>query len=341
MTTMTLDELIDAAEDRARDLGAQHGKQAGARVDIPDQETARRILIGIRDGDPVVLDALPDADLSGQWADDLSSETLPAAVDYPPEPTSLAGRSAWDMWSTGRNDLATAYENGFAIDVVDEVTSRALYHLACENESAAVQAFIDGDQVTCAGCYRPLTRAQNDINGPSYWAHEQVSHNQDCNLDEDELRPVLVSDIPSEDQGDEGVTLTGETVANLADPATTIPREDIIPTVAVGGAGGSDAWNPGTAPKRAPSLSSTIHHERAWWYASGRLDDYDDTILEATEGVHGWRERPEGAEDRFADQYATIRVAYESEKRTSAPSMRGAWHSFIASECQHIEAPNA
>lgn len=85
---MTRHMVADACEKYAAELGAEHGKNAaswwemdaiGGRASGNPAETARRVLQGLEDGDPVIYDAIPHADLSGEWAGDM---TGPELVDY-------------------------------------------------------------------------------------------------------------------------------------------------------------------------------------------------------------------------------------------------------------------
>lgn len=81
--------LDDAASAYAEQLGAEHGANAaawweqdaiGGRAGGDVAETARAVLAGIEDGDPMVLDSLPTADLSGQWAGEMTGPDLVAEV---------------------------------------------------------------------------------------------------------------------------------------------------------------------------------------------------------------------------------------------------------------------
>jgi len=87
----TFRSTVDEANDTLEALGVEHarneadwwaqynvGGRAGA-VDVA--RTARTVLRGIEDGEPVVMDALPSADLSGEWADGLTVADLLAQVD--------------------------------------------------------------------------------------------------------------------------------------------------------------------------------------------------------------------------------------------------------------------
>lgn len=57
--------------DNAREIGTDHGRNAASWVfdGNTDRETYVAFRRGIDDGDPEVLDFIPTADLSGQWAE--------------------------------------------------------------------------------------------------------------------------------------------------------------------------------------------------------------------------------------------------------------------------------
>lgn len=76
---------VDAALEAATDLGADHGRDAaawwtqenvGGRVTGDASPVARRVLAGLDDGDPEILDGMPNADLSGTWADGITVADL-------------------------------------------------------------------------------------------------------------------------------------------------------------------------------------------------------------------------------------------------------------------------
>jgi hypothetical protein len=56
--------------DRVEARGYADGHAAATWVEVPDEETARKILAGFSEGDPEVLDALPAPRLGGEYADD-------------------------------------------------------------------------------------------------------------------------------------------------------------------------------------------------------------------------------------------------------------------------------
>ena len=65
---------------------------------------AERILAGLDDGDPEILDGIPAADLSGQWADGLTPRGLLDWIGADPDSTRAA---------EAESDLCDAYESAF------------------------------------------------------------------------------------------------------------------------------------------------------------------------------------------------------------------------------------
>jgi hypothetical protein len=105
------DETIAAAEA----LGAEHGRNAGSWVTDGNTtpETYRRLLEGIRDGDPEILDALPCAPLSGEWAGDPTPASVLAELDVAED-------------DDDADDVLSAYEDAYRSAVVDEVERACL-----------------------------------------------------------------------------------------------------------------------------------------------------------------------------------------------------------------------
>jgi hypothetical protein len=105
-----IDEILEQAEEAGYDLG----KAAGSCVvdgNTP-QESARRLLQGIEDGDPEVLDQLPGAPLSGEWAGALMPRDVLAWYEL-------------DEEHDAADDVLRAFEDGFGRGVVDEVVHSA------------------------------------------------------------------------------------------------------------------------------------------------------------------------------------------------------------------------
>lgn len=131
---------FDIAIAYARDLGAREGHGAagwfemdtfGGHVTRGASEAARRVIAGIENGDPTVLNALPTADLSGQWADRMTGPGLvadaldEAGLNEGTNPT--AYRKAADNWFTS---ICDAYETAFDLAVQDEVLRTAKLTIA-------------------------------------------------------------------------------------------------------------------------------------------------------------------------------------------------------------------
>jgi hypothetical protein len=120
LVSEAMSEHIAAATKKAASIGGQHGINAadwycqeimGGRAPGDAAVTARKILAGIDDGDPAVLDSLPFADLSGEQADALTVAGLLADVD-------LAG---FDIAGMVAEEVADAYEDAFRTAAVDTV----------------------------------------------------------------------------------------------------------------------------------------------------------------------------------------------------------------------------
>jgi hypothetical protein len=70
-------------------------------------EMAERVLTGIDDGDPEILDAIPRPDLSGEWADRMTADDLVEGL------TGI-DRADWtEKIQDARGDLCDAYEDAF------------------------------------------------------------------------------------------------------------------------------------------------------------------------------------------------------------------------------------
>lgn len=104
-------------EAKAREIGAEHGNSAaqwweqdaiGGRTTGDPTPTATRVLRGIEDGDPEIYDSLPSPDLSGQWADSYTSNSL--IEDCASEVDIELGD---ERLVDGASDLCDAYEEAF------------------------------------------------------------------------------------------------------------------------------------------------------------------------------------------------------------------------------------
>jgi hypothetical protein len=100
-------EIEDAEwiAERARIIGTEHGRIAagwweqnaiGGRATRVDRLAVQRIIDGIEDGDPEILDSIPHANLSGEWADGYSSQDLQDELGY----------SSDDCWECDEYELA-------------------------------------------------------------------------------------------------------------------------------------------------------------------------------------------------------------------------------------------
>jgi hypothetical protein len=105
-----LDEIIERAEQEGYDAG----RAAGSWLLDGDsmEDAARRLLHGIEDGEPEIMDALPSAPLSAEWADSLT-------------PSEVLGRYDLDADHDAADDVLRAFEDGYERGVKDEAVRSA------------------------------------------------------------------------------------------------------------------------------------------------------------------------------------------------------------------------
>jgi hypothetical protein len=138
---MKLIRLHEKAEQYAHDRGGRDGENAaewyvqdafGGRVTSPAAalHSARRIIVGIGDGDPEVMDALPAPDLSGEWADGTSSRDLIADSISATGVDNLKHARLWLAMEQDGEDFCIAYEEGFTDAVGEAVEKAAREHVA-------------------------------------------------------------------------------------------------------------------------------------------------------------------------------------------------------------------
>jgi hypothetical protein len=108
-----LAQMRAASADAGRAAAEWWGQDTvGGRASGDVRATARRILAGIDDGDPAVLDTLPSLDTSGQPADDTTGWELFAAA--------TGDRTGWFGLSIQQRDEALdAYRDGFDTAATD------------------------------------------------------------------------------------------------------------------------------------------------------------------------------------------------------------------------------
>lgn len=100
----------DEAETKMREAGAEHGRNAASWYFDGNTplETYRTVARGILDGDPEVMDTLPNSPLSGEWAD----EPTPSSVFRDVLDLDLHAESSfWGPETT--SELLDAYEEAF------------------------------------------------------------------------------------------------------------------------------------------------------------------------------------------------------------------------------------
>ncbi len=110
---------IDEVVERAEREGYDHGVTAGSWLldGNSSEDAARRLLRGIEDGDPEILDALPCSPLSTEWADSLT-------------PADVLGWYDLDSEHDAADDVLRAFEDGFSRGVEVEAVRSATAFLA-------------------------------------------------------------------------------------------------------------------------------------------------------------------------------------------------------------------
>jgi ribosome modulation factor len=105
---------VEDVLERAEQEGYEAGKAAGSWLldGNSSEETARRLLAGIEDGDPEILEALPSSPLSGECADGLM-------------PRDVLGWYDLDEEHDAADDVLRAFEDGYDRGVQDEATRSA------------------------------------------------------------------------------------------------------------------------------------------------------------------------------------------------------------------------
>ena len=100
--------------ERAEEEGYDQGKAAGSWLldGNSKEEAARRLLQGIEDGDPEIIDTLPSSPLSGEYADGLL-------------PRDVLGRFDLDEQHDAADEILSAFEDGYARGVQDEAVRTA------------------------------------------------------------------------------------------------------------------------------------------------------------------------------------------------------------------------
>jgi hypothetical protein len=105
----TLKNLTEAELERLAELAAAEGRSCGEAAaswffdgNTP-VEAYQRVLTGIEDGDPEILDALPAPRLSGEWAGDPTPASLVEACgvkaeDWEPDALSWLTDNLCDAW---------------------------------------------------------------------------------------------------------------------------------------------------------------------------------------------------------------------------------------------------
>lgn len=104
----------EVAKAEAEAIGREHGRNAASWYEV-DEEATDRFLQGIEDGDPEILDTLPTADLSGEWADGYTTRQLLADLGLDEDAEGV---------QDAESDLADAYADAFNAEAERAVVNR-------------------------------------------------------------------------------------------------------------------------------------------------------------------------------------------------------------------------
>ena len=116
--------MFDNLRETAERLGTEDGTAAASWFEFNDAHAA--IIAGMEDCDPAVLDCLPFLDLSGQWADGVtSSDVLAAILEASDDETS-------DLATEDEDALIDAYQSAYDEAVSGEIYRMATYHVSRE-----------------------------------------------------------------------------------------------------------------------------------------------------------------------------------------------------------------
>jgi hypothetical protein len=125
-----LDEILEAS----REAGREHGR-AGASWYFDgntSDETYARVLQGIEEGDPEILDTFPHSPLSGEWAGD-------------PTPSHVLEGFGVRLEHDSADEILRAYEDGFSEAVQNEIE-----RVAREHAPTDVWALLESPPEGCA-----------------------------------------------------------------------------------------------------------------------------------------------------------------------------------------------
>lgn len=106
-------------EQSARDMGWEAGKAAAQWLSIDSMSEAIAIKVGIDDDDPELLESLPKADLSGQWAGDTTCRSIREEI--------LGNRDDLSLYAieTLESLINDEYTEAFSFAVVETIGERA------------------------------------------------------------------------------------------------------------------------------------------------------------------------------------------------------------------------
>lgn len=149
-------------EDLAKVEGHQRGQDAASWFfdGNTSRETYAEILKGIQDGDPAVLDRLPSADLSGEWADSPTPQTLYDVLSMNEAETERFG-----------DEVCSAFEQAYG-SAVQDVLEREAMSMLEQDVTFTIEVTTDQDPQQLLNKLTDLLAKENcSLNSDEFEAH--------------------------------------------------------------------------------------------------------------------------------------------------------------------------
>lgn len=130
----TWDRAIEAMRHAGREDGLNAAEwweqdNVGGRATTDTMWTARKLLDGIEDGDPEIMDGLPYLDLSGQWADGPDPEVI-----YRDATSDIEEMPDWLDMGPERDELIDAYRDAYDERMRDRINELCRAHIDNERD---------------------------------------------------------------------------------------------------------------------------------------------------------------------------------------------------------------
>src|SRR5262245_57351269 len=97
-----LRDILKKAEQDGRGAGANSAMWYYDRSE-PTRENLLKVLKGMDDGDPEILDTFVSGSLSGEWADDMTPKRLYEELDMNDKQIEVASEEVCDAWEAAFN----------------------------------------------------------------------------------------------------------------------------------------------------------------------------------------------------------------------------------------------